>query len=147
VEEEETWRTKTPSKKENEQEKRLATIEKKALVGSLTTALSKQKNQCNQVIAKAGKALDLSNKAMETLALHISTLDEEIGNFELIANSNTDARKDLEAQVNKISEYITSNLVNIPKGQLAELKALIAQTAHGRKSVSTAWTTAKMRWR
>jgi hypothetical protein len=99
------------------------------------------------VIAKAGKALDLSNKAMETLALHISTLDEEIGNFELIANSNTDARKDLEAQVNKISEYITSNLVNIPKGQLAELKALIAQTAHGRKSVSTAWTTAKMRWR
>jgi hypothetical protein len=76
VEEEATWRTKTPSKKENEQEKRLAAIEKNqesqnALVGSLSSALSKQRIQCNQVITKAGMGLDLSNKAMQTLAQHI----------------------------------------------------------------------------
>jgi hypothetical protein len=78
-EEEAAWRTKTPTKKENEQEKRLATIEKNqesqnALVGSLSSALSKQIIQCNQVIAKAGMALDLSNKAMQAHAQHISTL-------------------------------------------------------------------------
>jgi hypothetical protein len=89
VEEEETWRAKTPPKKENEQEKRLAAIEKKqetqtALVSSLSTALSKQKFQCNQVIVKAGIALDPSNKAMQALAQHI----EEIGKFEKIMSTS-----------------------------------------------------------
>jgi hypothetical protein len=62
-----------------------------------------------------------------TRAAHIDT---GRGDWKLRKNrqqQHTEARIDLEAQVNKISMYITSNLSNIPKDQLAELQALIAQ--------------------
>jgi hypothetical protein len=121
VEEEETWKIKTPVKSSDEQEKRLATTEKaqaeqSALATTLTDALDKTRVDCNKVLIKADIAIADSSRAANALMKQLAALDEEIEAYvKIVANSGS-AAKYLEAQVKKIADYI-AKLTNVPSNE------------------------------
>jgi hypothetical protein len=100
VEEEETWKVKTPVKSSDEQEKRLATIEKAhaeqpTLVTTLTNALGKTRVDCNKVLIKANIAIEDSSRAVNALVKHLVALDEEIGAYVKIVANSESAQRDI----------------------------------------------------
>ena len=122
VEEEETWKIKTPVKSSDEQEKRLATTEKaqaeqSALATTLTDALDKTRVDCNKVLIKADIAIADSSRAANALMKQLAALDEEIEAYvKIVANSGS-AAKYLEAQVKKIADYI-AKLTNVSSNEM-----------------------------
>ena len=133
MEEEATWKTKTPEKTGTEQEKRMAAIEKtqeeqSTLVTTLTAALEKNRMECGKVLTKANIAIEDSNRAVNALMKHLTTLDEEIEKFEKIVASNVNASKYLEAQVKAIASHL-AKLTNAPQKEMEAIQKLLAETA------------------
>jgi hypothetical protein len=138
VEEQDTWMIQTPVKSSDEQDERLASIEKaqadtSTLVTTLTDALGKTRMECSKVLVKANIAIEDSRRAVNALVKHLAALDEEIVAYEKIVENSESAASYLEAQVKKIAEHI-AKLSNVPPSEMEIMMKMLAETAAKMKS-------------
>jgi hypothetical protein len=137
LEEQETWMTQTPVKSNDEQDERMASIEKaqantSTLVTTLTEALGKTRMECSKVLVIANTAIGDPRRAVNALVKHLAALDEEIEAYEKVVENSETAASYLEAQVKKIAEQI-AKLSNVPPNEMQIMMKMLADTAEKMK--------------